>query len=40
MCFRIHIDHILKDYDFISIDRKRELGNLKVDKLYRPAAPM
>lgn len=37
--FRIHIEHILKDCDFITIDRKRELGNLKVDKLYRPAAP-
>ncbi|XP_025408410.1 protein NRDE2 homolog [Sipha flava] len=35
-----HIEHILNDCDFITIDRKREPGNLKVDKLYRPAAPM
>lgn len=37
--FRINIEHILEDYDYIKIDRKREMGNLKVDKLYRPAAP-
>lgn len=37
--FRINIDHVLKDCDFITIDRKKEMGNLKVEKLYRPAAP-
>ncbi|VVC44062.1 siRNA-mediated silencing protein NRDE-2,Tetratricopeptide-like helical domain [Cinara cedri] len=37
---KIHnIEGILKDCDFISIDRKKENGNLKVDKLYRPAVP-
>jgi len=38
--FRLFVDQILKDCDFVSIDCKRELGNLKVEKLYRPAAPM
>lgn len=40
--FRIHniVEHVLKDCDFITIDRKKEIGNLKVEKLYRPAAPM
>ncbi|XP_050422096.1 nuclear exosome regulator NRDE2 [Adelges cooleyi] len=32
--------HIVAECDFVSFDRKPELGNLKVDKLYRPAAPM
>jgi len=36
----INVDHIIKDFDFVTIDRKKEMGNLKVDKLYRPAAPM
>lgn len=40
MFFRLYVEQILQDCDFISIDRKRELGNLKVEKLYRPAAPM
>ncbi|XP_026804790.1 protein NRDE2 homolog [Rhopalosiphum maidis] len=37
---KLFVDQILKDCDFVSIDCKRELGNLKVEKLYRPAAPM
>lgn len=37
---KLHVDQILKDCDFVTIDCKRELGNLKVEKLYRPAAPI